>query len=65
MIAEMQRAGAKEVRSAVLIKREVAGVNYEPEYIGFRHGGKEWFVGYGMDYHERWRNLAEVYIVKE
>lgn len=59
------RQGASEARSAVLVKRELSAEIFEPEWVGFRYPGKEWFVGYGMDYYSRWRNLAEVYLVKE
>lgn len=58
-------AGALEVRSAVLIKREVDAETFDPDWVGFAYKGPEWFVGYGMEDSERWRNLDSVYIIKQ
>ena len=58
-------AGALEVRSAVLIRRKVAGNEFNPDWVGFHYDGPEWFVGYGMEDSERWRNLPAVYIIKQ
>lgn len=60
---ELYKAGAKEVRAAVLIRRVVQPVIYEPHYVCFDHPGEEWFVGYGMEENELWRNLPGVYTV--
>lgn len=55
--------GANEVKAAVLIcrDRDTEKRLYEPQWAGFHYPGPEWFVGYGMDDKERWRNLPEVY----
>ena len=58
-------AGAIEVRSAVLIQRTSANETFRPDWIGFTYDGPEWFVGYGMEDSERWRNLPAVYIIKQ
>lgn len=55
--------GAAEVRTAVLIKRELNGA-FEPDWSGFRYSGSEWFVGYGMDDGDRYRNLPEIYLIE-
>lgn len=55
--------GALEVRSAVLIRRKVEPEVFVPEYVGFNYNGPEWFVGYGMDDAERFRNLDSVYTI--
>ena len=57
------KQGAAEVRSAVLIKRELPEPGFNPEYTGFTYTGTEWFVGYGMEDGDRWRNLPEIYII--
>lgn len=62
---ELMTAGALEVRSAVLIKRELEEQTFDPDWIAFSYPGPEWFVGYGMEDSERWRNLAGVYIIKQ
>ena len=59
------KAGALDVRSAVLIKRVVEPEIFTPEWCGFVYEGKEWFVGYGMEDAERWRNLPGVYIIQK
>ncbi|RMD84184.1 MAG: hypothetical protein D6808_07415 [Candidatus Dadabacteria bacterium] len=62
---EFLNAGALEVRAAVLIKRIVEDGAFEPDWIGFEYKGAEWFVGYGMEDSERWRNLPSVYIIQQ
>jgi hypoxanthine phosphoribosyltransferase len=56
--------GASEVRSAVLIKRMIDDSQYDPAWVGFEYSGPEWFVGYGMEDSERWRNLSDIYIIR-
>ncbi len=60
--SQIKERGAAEVRSAVLVKREIDGA-FEPDWIGFRYTGEEWFVGYGMDDRERYRNLRSIYVI--
>jgi len=60
----MFEIGAKEVKSAVLIKRSIEQEIFEPDYIGFEYPGSEWFVGYGMEDRERWRNLPSIYTLQ-
>ena len=55
--------GAKSVRSAVLIHREVEHSKYEPTFSAFSYPGNEWFVGYGLDNGGMHRNLPEVYLL--
>jgi hypoxanthine phosphoribosyltransferase len=62
------RKGARKVRSAVLVHKEpparpgallpVAG----PDYCGLR-AGREWIVGWGMDFEENGRNLPAIYVL--
>lgn len=59
------KAGATEVRSAVLIHRVVDQKTIEPEYVGFRYEGPEWFVGYGMEDGHRYRNLPDIYVIRQ
>lgn len=61
---ELLSHGASEVRSVVLINRLLSEPSYIPDYIGFEYKGDDWFVGYGMDSKERWRNLPDVYITQ-
>ncbi len=56
--------GAREVRTAVLIRRLLETPTFVPCWVGFQYEGPEWFVGYGMDDNERWRNLPGVYVIK-
>lgn len=64
MSERLLERGAKEVRSAVLIRRLVTEPHYTPWWSAFDYGGDEWFVGYGMEDGERWRNLPGVYIIR-
>jgi hypoxanthine phosphoribosyltransferase len=58
-------AGATEVKSATLIKRLLKEPTFHPEWVGFDYDGPEWFVGYGMEDCDRWRNLADIYIIDQ
>jgi len=56
--------GAREVKSVVLIQREQDGSAYTPSWVGFRHKGDEWFVGYGMEDKNCYSNLPDVYALE-
>lgn len=64
-LEELERAlierGAREVRSIVLVRRLLNVPSFVPCWVGFEYRGKEWFVGYGLEDKERWRNLPGVY----
>jgi hypoxanthine phosphoribosyltransferase len=55
--------GAREVRTVVLIRRLLPRPTFVPCWVGVEYSGPEWFVGYGMDDNERYRNLPDVYII--
>ena len=55
--------GAREVRSVVLVRRLLPRPTFVPCWVGLEYTGPEWFVGYGMDDSERYRNLPDVYII--
>lgn len=63
--ARLEKMGAKEVRTAVLVRRLLNAPSHLPCWVGFNYSGPERFVGYGMDDNERWRNLPGVYIIKK
>lgn len=56
--------GAKSVRSAVLIHREVEHSKYEPTFSAYTYKGNEWFVGYGLDDGGIHRAIPDVYVMK-
>ena len=64
MVEYCKEAGAKEVRTAVLIHRIHEDSVYTPEYVGFDYEGVEWFAGYGMEDKNHRANYPEVYINK-
>ena len=55
--------GALEVRTAVLIHREQRPEIFTPDWVGMQYSGEEWFVGYGMDDCDFYRNSPDVYII--
>ena len=63
-VAAVKEAGAEEVKTAVLLKRVLDKETFEPDYVGIRHNGTEWFVGYGMDSHGLYRNLSALYVIE-
>lgn len=62
---ELLARGAREVRTVTLIRRLLDKPTFVPCWVGFQYKGLEWFVGYGMDDGERWRNLPGVHIIKK
>jgi hypoxanthine phosphoribosyltransferase len=62
---ELLARGAREVRTVTLIRRLLDTPTFVPCWVGFNFRGPEWFVGYGMDDGERWRNLPGVYVIKK
>ena len=63
--AALIKMGALEVKSAVLIRRKIEHEIVVPDYVAFNYTGPEWFVGYGMEDAERWRNLPSVCIIRQ
>jgi hypoxanthine phosphoribosyltransferase len=63
--AALTKMGAREVRTAVLVRRLLDKPSFVPCWVGFQYSGSEWIVGYGMDDNERWRNLPGVYVIKK
>lgn len=61
---QLLEMGAREVRSVVLVRRLLDTPSFVPCWVGFQYDGPEWFVGFGMDDNERWRNLPSIYVVK-
>lgn len=62
-----QQAGAKKVYSAVMvnkIRKREDGVNFEPDFIGLSTPDRFLF-GFGLDHEGYWRNLPEIYAMKE
>ena len=56
--------GARSVKlCALLDKHEVREVEVEIDYCGFRIG-REFVVGYGLDFNERYRNLPYIGVVE-
>ena len=61
---KLANSGATEVKSAVLIRRKLDKIFFDPNYIGFEYTGHEWFVGYGMNFNNGYRNLSDIYTVE-
>lgn len=55
--------GATEIRSAVLIHREVDSSVFDPSWSAFKYKGEDWFVGYGMEDKNQFANLPAVYTI--
>lgn len=55
----------KTLKTCVLLdKKEKRKVEFEADYIGFEIPDK-FVIGYGLDYDEKFRNLSEIYYLKE
>lgn len=52
------------LRSCVMVsKTEMREINIHPDWIGF-HVPNEWLVGYGLDWHNRYRMLPYIGVLK-
>jgi hypoxanthine phosphoribosyltransferase len=60
LIPQIDDLGAASVRSAVLLEKQgQSEVKLKPDFIGFAIPN-EFVVGYGLDYHDRYRELPYV-----
>jgi hypoxanthine phosphoribosyltransferase len=60
LIPQIDDLGATSVRSAVLLEKQgQSQVELKPDFLGFSIPD-EFVVGYGMDFHDRYRNLPYV-----
>ncbi len=55
--------GAKEVKTAVLIKRLIENPHCSPQWSAFSYQGAEWFYGYGMEDKNHHANLPDIYVL--
>jgi hypoxanthine phosphoribosyltransferase len=46
------------------VRAREPGVTFEPDFVGLQVDDRFLF-GFGLDYHGYWRNLPEIYAVKE
>ncbi len=61
----LEKAGATEVTSCVLLdKPERHQVPYSAKFVGFVIEDL-FVVGYGLDFAEKYRNLADIWVIKE
>lgn len=58
--AALMACGAREVKSAVAVRRALPALTYRPEWVGLEYQGAEWLVGYGMDDNNRYRNMSNI-----
>lgn len=64
IVDKLRQLGARSVRSAVLLRKEGRQeVAYEPDFSAFRIPD-EFVVGYGLDYHDLYRNLTYVAVLE-
>jgi hypoxanthine phosphoribosyltransferase len=48
----------------LLFKKNISNLDFEIKYVGFEITNK-FVVGYGLDYAQKYRNLKEIYILKQ
>jgi hypoxanthine phosphoribosyltransferase len=64
LIPQIDELGAESVRSAVLLRKQgLAEVDYKPDYVAFEIPDG-FVVGYGLDYHDRYRNLPHIALLE-
>lgn len=60
MTGVVSKAGAIEVKSAVLVYRDTPHSQFTPDYYALKCDTDEWLVGMGLDDKGSWRNLPSV-----
>jgi hypoxanthine phosphoribosyltransferase len=61
----MRAYGPKSLRSAVLLRKSGRQeVDYAPDFMAFEIPN-EFVVGYGLDYHDMYRNLPEIAVLEK
>jgi len=64
LIPQIDELGPSSVRSAVLLQKEGRRkVTMTPDFVAFRIPN-EFVVGYGLDYHDRYRNLPYLAVLE-
>ena len=64
LIPQIDELGPATVRSAVLLRKQgQCEVQLEPDFVGFDIPN-EFVVGYGLDYHDRYRHLPYVAVLE-
>jgi hypoxanthine phosphoribosyltransferase len=63
----LKALGAKSIETAVLVYKttSIECEFDEPKYIGFHYNENPFIVGFGFDYHGRYRNLPNIYQLEE
>jgi hypoxanthine phosphoribosyltransferase len=65
MVKEMKVAGAKSIRTCVLLDKQIGRqIKIEPDYKAFDIEN-EFVVGFGMDYNGLYRNLPYIGVLKD
>lgn len=62
-VASLQRRGPASVNiAALVVKPECLEEQVDIKYVGFKMKKSDFIIGYGMDYDQIGRNLADIYI---
>ena len=65
LIEQLRLTGPKSIRTAVLLRKHGRrAVSIEPDHVGFEIPN-EFVVGYGLDYHDAYRNLPHIAVLEE
>ncbi len=65
LLEQLRLAGPKSIRTAVLLRKHGRkAVSIEPDHVGFEIPN-EFVVGYGLDYHDAYRNLPHIAVLEE
>ena len=59
---DLAEANPERILSAVLVRKSVPGVEYEPNYVALE-APNEFLIGRGMDYDGAYRHLSGIYSV--
>jgi len=63
----LEERGAKSVEIVTFVDKPITHIEGAPKakYVCFEYDKKDFLIGFGFDYKERYRNLPEVYMMDE
>ena len=61
----LKNRGVASLKICALLRKQHSDENYLPTYCGFEIPSEKWVVGYGLDFMEQYRSLADIRALEE
>ena len=64
LIKLFEGKNVKSIKTCTLLRKNGSRENSNISYVGFDVSKEDWVVGYGMDYNNQYRTLADIWVLK-